>query len=245
MDLGFSGGNQAVGRNAAKMLEQIVGMQENMLDAELQSLDNLGDDQIAQIRAKRLQDMKSRKQEEAEWSRNHHGTLTTLSEVKEFFAAAKASKRFVCHFARPTSHHCAAVDGHLMRLAATHKESRFATVNAEKVPYLCEKLLADPEGNVVIPTILLCIDGKVVYHIRGLHEIGGEKMTTDHIATVLAMHGLIEGEAATEEYEEKPQFASMEEYRAHAIREGFFDQGLDDDDENFSDDEFTCDAHDA
>merc|ERR1712006_55669 len=60
-------------------------------------------------------------------------------------------------------------------LAAMHHETRFLKMQAEKTPYLCEKMLADPDGNVIIPTELLVNEGKVVYHVRGMEEIGGEE----------------------------------------------------------------------
>ncbi|KAJ1447020.1 thioredoxin-like protein [Pelagophyceae sp. CCMP2097] len=245
MDLGFGGQNQGLGGNASQALEMIVGMQEQMLDDELKNLDNLDDEEKNAIRQKRVAAMKNRKEEEGTWSKNGHGHLTTLGETKDFFAAAKGSKRLVVNFSRPTSIHCDTVNGHLERLAHLHKETRFCTVNAEKVPYLCDKVLADPDGNIIIPTILLVVNGAVVYHIRGLVELGGENCTTDNIASYLQQFGMIEGEAATQEYEDQPKYASVDEYRAARIREGFYDAGLDADDDDYSDDEFTPDANDA
>ena len=237
--------NQAAGAQACQALEAITNMQESMLDAEIQAMDNLNGKDLAKIREERMKEMKERKNEEAEWSRHGHGHLTHLSETKEFFAACKNSKRLVCHFMRPTSHHCVALNGHLSKLSNLHKETRFCTMDAEKTPYLCDKMLADPDGNVIIPTILLVKEGKVTYHIRGLAEVGGEQANCEILAAVLQIHGLVEGEAAKHEYDEGgPSFGSMEEYRAHAIREGFFDQRFAEDDD-FSDDEVTQLAQDA
>mmetsp|Transcript_6268 Transcript_6268/g.19784 ORF Transcript_6268/g.19784 Transcript_6268/m.19784 type:complete len:246 (+) Transcript_6268:157-894(+) len=245
MDLGFSGDNQTMGNNAIQALEMITGMQEQMIDAEIHKLDNLKGDDLAKIREERMRSMKDRKAEEAEWSRNGHGHLTHLTDTKDFFAASKNSKRLVCHFMRPTSHHCVALNGHLAKLASLHRETRFCTFDAEKSPYLCDKILADPDGNVVIPTVLLVKEGKVSYHVRGLAEFGGEMCNCEIMAAVLQIHEMIEGEAAKHEYEDdKPKFGSVEEYRQHQIREGFFDQGLGEDDD-FSDDEYTGSAMDA
>ena len=245
MDLGFQQDNQVMGNNAVKALETITNMQEQMIDAELHALDNLDGKDLAKIREDRVKEMKQRKDEEAEWSRNGHGHLTHLTEVKEFFAACKNSKRLVCHFQRPTSHHCVALNGHMAKLCSLHRETRFCTMDAEKVPYLCDKILADHDGNVICPTIVLVKEGKVTYQIRGLAELGGEQVNCEIMAAVLQIHGVIEGEAAKHEYgDDGPKFGSMEEYRAHAIREGFFDQGFEEDDD-FSDDEYTGDVMDA
>ena len=105
-------------------------------------------------------------------------------------------------------------------------------------------LLADPDGNVVIPTVLLVNEGKVVYHIRGLEEIGGEEASPAALGLILALHGIIEAEAADDEYNNTEAAPiDMEEYRAKAIREGGF--GSIDSDDDFEDDGGTIDAHDA
>ena len=245
MDLGFGSQNQQMGNQALEAVGMIAEMQENMLDAEIHKLDNLDGKDLAKIREERVKQLKERKLEEAEWSRHGHGHLTQLTETKEFFAASKNSKRLVCHFMRPTSHHCVALNGHLAKMASLHRETRFCTFDAEKSPYLCDKILADPEGNVVIPTLLLVKEGKVTYHIRGLAELGGEQCNCEIMAAVLQIHGLIEGEAAKHEYDDgQPTFGSVEEYRAHKIREGFFDEAMNEDDD-FSDDDYTGLAQDA
>ena len=226
------------------MLGQVVGMQESMIDDELRRLDNLDEDDLAKIRAKRVQEMKDRQKEEGEWSKQKHGSLTQLTDTKEFFHAAKASKRFVCHFSRPTSHHCVQLNGVLTKLASLHRETRFCFMDAEKAPYICEKLLADPDGNVVIPTVLLCLNGKVVYHVRGLDFIGGEQLSLQRFSTLLQAHGLLIGDGPSNKNDDGENFASFEEYRAHCIRQGFHSASLDDDDD-FVDDDFTGDAHDA
>lgn len=226
MDLGFGNSNQQVGTHAAMMVEKIVGMQESMLDEELSRMDNA--DEIAKIRSRRLLELKKRKEEESTWSRNGHGSLTTLTDTKEFFEAAKKSKRLVVHFQRPTSHHCVALDGHLAKLASLHRETKFSKMDAEKTPYLCEQLLADPEGNVVIPTVLLVLEGKVVYHVRGLQEIGGEQLNTDLLAAVLQIHGLIEEQEQQNGGPPPPVAVTLEEARANAIRSGFYDDVEDD-----------------
>ena len=245
MDLGFGDQNQQMGGQALEAVGMIAGMQENMLDQELHKLDNLDGKDLAKIREERVKAMKERRLEEAEWSRHGHGHLTQLTDTKEFFAACKNSKRLVCHFMRPTSHHCVAINGHLAKMASLHRETRFCMFEAEKSPYLCDKILADEEGKVVIPTIVLVVEGKVAYQIRGLAELGGEQCNCEIMAAVLQIHGLIEGEAAKHEYDDgAPKFGSVEEYRAHAIREGFFEKQFAEDDD-FSDDDYTGLAEDA
>jgi hypothetical protein len=46
----------------------------------------------------------------------------------------------VVHFYRPTTRRCEIVDKHFYALAAKHMETKFLRVNAEKAPFLVEKL---------------------------------------------------------------------------------------------------------
>ena len=88
-------------------------------------------------------------------------------------------------------------------------------------------------------------DTRVRDQIRGLAELGGEQCNCEIMAAVLQIHGLVEGEAAKHEYDDgAPKFGSVEEYRAHAIREGFFEKQFAEDD-GFSDDDYTGLAEDA
>merc|ERR1711939_472592 len=104
-----------------------------------------------------------------EWRNLGHGTYSELSNEREFFEAAKKSENLVCHFYRPSTPRCQIVDKHLAIIAQQHLECRFVRINAEKVPFLVEKFLV-----VVLPTITLCMKGKVLDHIVGFDDIGGQ-----------------------------------------------------------------------
>jgi hypothetical protein len=58
---------------------------------------------------------------------------------KEFFDAAKASARMVCHFYRKGSPICEIMDMHMNKLAKQHTGTRFVKINAETSPFLAER----------------------------------------------------------------------------------------------------------
>eukprot|EP00292_Cryptomonas_paramecium_P033788 CAMPEP_0113704382 /NCGR_PEP_ID=MMETSP0038_2-20120614/26486_1 /TAXON_ID=2898 /ORGANISM="Cryptomonas paramecium" /LENGTH=127 /DNA_ID=CAMNT_0000629153 /DNA_START=114 /DNA_END=497 /DNA_ORIENTATION=+ /assembly_acc=CAM_ASM_000170 len=64
---------------------------------------------------------------------------------------------------------CKIVDKHLETLAPRHIESRFVRLDAEKSPFLVQKLRI-----VVLPTIALVRKGKVQDYIVGFDDLGGE-----------------------------------------------------------------------
>merc|ERR1712176_1491225 len=103
-----------------------------------------------------------------------HGTYKELPSEKEFFDEVKNSKKAVVHFYWPTTMRCEIFDKHLALLAPKHLETRFVKLNAEKSPFLCERL------NIrVIPTLLLIVDGKTQEKIVGFDQLGGH----DHFST--------------------------------------------------------------
>ncbi|PRQ22818.1 putative thioredoxin-like protein [Rosa chinensis] len=61
------------------------------------------------------------------------------------------------------------VDKHLSILAKQHIETRFMKINAEKSPFLAEKLKI-----VVLPTLALIKNAKVDDYVVGFDELGGK-----------------------------------------------------------------------
>ncbi len=110
-----------------------------------------------------------------------------ITDTKEFFNAAKKSSRMIVHFYRGVTPRCEIVHAHFERLAPNHLETRFVKINAEKSPYLVEKL-----GIILMPTIVLIRDGKTEHSLRGFDELGGtDDFTTDDMAYVLSTHKVL------------------------------------------------------
>ena len=67
-----------------------------------------------------------------------------------------------------------------IRLAWSHVETRFVKINAEKNPFLVERL-----GILMMPTIVLIKNGKTDHAIHGFDEFGG----TDDFTTADCAYG--------------------------------------------------------
>jgi hypothetical protein len=155
----------------AQLEQQILNVAqtvEDQLDAQAKALDDLDDDGLEKLREKRMQQMRKANEQKAEWRRLGHGQYQELTNEKEFFEAAKASEWMLCHFYRGATKRCEIVDKHLGLLAPKHIEARCCRINAEKSPFLVEKLLV-----VVLPTIALVHKGKVIDYIVGFDDLGG------------------------------------------------------------------------
>jgi len=160
------------------------------LDAKIKALEDLDEDDLERIRERRMMQMRKANEKKAEWRALGHGTYSEITNEKEFFECAKKSDNFVCHFYRGATARCAIVDKHLTKIAAEHLECRFVRINAEKCPFLVEKFLV-----VVLPTITLCMKGKVLDHIVGFDELGNtDDFETPVLEWRIACQGVIKVE---------------------------------------------------
>ena len=151
------------------------------IDEELKRLDNLEEDDLEEIRRKRLEEMKDSTKRNQEYRQHGHGEYTELMSEKEFFDAAKKSQHLVCHFFRQSTWRCAVIDKHCEILAKRYMECRFVRINIEKSPYLAEKLRV-----VMLPTVMLINKGQTEHSIIGFDEMGGkDDFETDDLEQVL------------------------------------------------------------
>lgn len=149
-----------------------------------------------------------------------------MHDTKEFFLAAKKSSRLVVHFYRGVTPRCQIVDAHFERLAHDHVETRFLKIDAEKSPYLVEKL-----GIIMIPTIIIIKDGKTEHSIRGFDEFGGtDDFSTQDVAYILSTHGVLNFEVdRSEEISSQASKAGLNHLRMERIKSGEYDDFSDDD----------------
>ena len=110
-----------------------------------------------------------------------------LTHRKRFFEELKGSSRAVVHFYRPTTRRCEIIDKHLHLLAAKHVETKFLRVNAEKSPYLTEKLHI-----WMLPTLVCVKEGKTDHSIVGFDEMGGrDNFTTEELEGLLLKYNAV------------------------------------------------------
>ncbi|EER14241.1 hypothetical protein Pmar_PMAR029307 [Perkinsus marinus ATCC 50983] len=168
---------RTVGDMLADTLITAMKEKEEQLDKEIEKLDNMKEDDIEEIRRKRLEEMKEDYKASLELRSKGHGEYKELHSEREFFEAAKVSKLMVCHFYRPTTWRCQIVDKHLSVLAEKYIGTRFVKINAEKSPFLCDRFRI-----MMLPTIMLVKDGKTEHSVIGFDEFGGrDDFDTDAI----------------------------------------------------------------
>jgi len=197
--------------NAAQVIEK-------QLDQQLERLDNLDSDDLKVLREKRLREMKEQNKKQQEWLENGHGIYSELADEKEFFEVSKKSPNIVCHFYRDSTERCRIVDMHLKILATKHIETKFCKVNAEKSPFLTQRLRIK-----MIPTIALIKDSKTRDFVVGFTDLGNcDDFSTEMLEWRIAQSGAIDykGDLTTPP-ETKKKSCINRTYKT--IRDGFGD----------------------
>lgn len=183
---------QRQGAMKQQMMEQAtlqaVRAVEAQLDQQLKEMENLDTQDLAQIRQKRKAELKQKAAKMQEWKLQGHGTYSEVGDQKEWFQVAQDSERVITHFYRSSTWRCNIVDKHLSDLAKQHMETKFIKIDAEKSPYLAERL-----NIVLMPTIIMTKGGFTHDRIEGFDQLGGtDKFTTRTLEKRLAKEGMIE-----------------------------------------------------
>ncbi|KAL5561334.1 hypothetical protein UlMin_031081 [Ulmus minor] len=177
-----------------KQVLTVVKAVEEKLDEEIATLDRLDSDDLEVLRERRLQQMKKMAEKRSRWISLGHGEYSEIPAEKDFFSIVKASEHVVCHFYRE-NWPCKVMDKHLSILAKQHIETRFVKIQAEKSPFLAEKLKI-----VVLPTLALIKNAKVDDYVVGFDELGGtDDFSTEELEERLAKSQVIlyEGESSS------------------------------------------------
>lgn len=140
---------------------------EAALDDELNRIDNLGEDDLAKIKANRVAEMRKHAEEEKSNRAKGHGSLMQV-EQKDFFEATKNSDRVICILTRNSNKYGKQLLEHCEILAQRHMEARFIWVDAENAPFLTDKL-----NIYMLPTVCCIKNNKVHKQHNGMNDIDG------------------------------------------------------------------------
>lgn len=151
-----SGLVEAAVLGAAQQVEQDI-------DRQIEQLNSAQEDDIEAIRKRRLAEMKKKAENEVLWRRRGHGKQVRIPE-KDFFQHAKEADRVVVLVSRPgTSRYSQDIEEHFARVAERHLETFFATLDADKSPFLCNKFQLR-----VMPSVIVVKNHEVDKILHGL-----------------------------------------------------------------------------
>ncbi|CAF0949491.1 unnamed protein product [Rotaria sp. Silwood1] len=208
-------------------LMQAAQAVEEQVDAELNRLEKLSDDDIEKMRAQRLESMKQEHKKRQEWLANGHGEYEDLPSEKELFDITKKSERIVCHFYRDSTMRCKIVDKHLEILARKHIETKFVKLNVDRAPFITERLHIK-----TLPTIALLIDNIVKDKIIGFTDLGNhDEFSTEILEWRLGRGGVIDYKGdlnSPPDENEKKKTINLFGKKPKTIRDGMGDDEDDD-----------------
>ncbi|ODN02941.1 Thioredoxin domain-containing protein 9 [Orchesella cincta] len=195
---------------------------EKQVDEEIERLQN--PDELEKLKEERMKKLKLLAAQKTEWKKAGHGEYEEIPDEKTFFEVSKKSARVVAHFSREATERCKIVDKHLKILAQNHLETRFVKLNAEKSPFLTDRLKIK-----VLPTILILKDATVVDRVVGFGDLGGvDDFRTEMLEWRLAR---CDGVFYQGDKDQPPEFKQKKRQVMRTIR------GKDDFDSDESDDE--------
>jgi len=168
---GYSQGQALQMAQQAMMDNAMLAMMnqvEQAVDDEMDKIENMTEDDLAKIRANRIKEMKKKAEMQQEWQNQGHGTVTKITDQRDFFAATKKSEKVIALFNRDSNRWGKVMKEHMVNLSARHLEARFIEVDAENAPYITDKL------NIYMLPTIVCIKGNKVHkQHNGLDEIDG------------------------------------------------------------------------
>lgn len=215
-------------------LLHVTKVVEKQVDAAIEQIDNLDLNDLEQLRKQRMKDLKEQGLKRKEWQSAGHGNYDELAEEKQFFDIIKKSEHVILHFYTNTNERSKIVDMHFKALAPKHIETLFRKINAEKCPFLTEKLKIK-----TIPCIVCIQNGVMIDKIIGFTTLGNrDDFTTDTMEWRLAQSEVIqyEGDLTTppDDRQVKNKLLPSDGSSTRKIRSGIF--GGDDDDLYIDDD---------
>ncbi|KAH9252224.1 hypothetical protein BASA81_009826 [Batrachochytrium salamandrivorans] len=172
-------------RGVLQAMEQVESSLDEQLN-KLKEVESLGEDELDRLRERRKQQIKSDSSKAERWRANGHGELNLCTDEKDFFTQVKLSERVVIHFYRDTTRRCEVLDGHLLKLARMHLETKFIRVNVERSPFLCERLKIH-----TLPSLVLAKQGKTERTLVGFDDFGGDGFETEELESCLVDNGML------------------------------------------------------
>jgi thiol-disulfide isomerase/thioredoxin len=177
----------ASGTAAEHALLQVAEQIERAIDDEMSRIDNMDDDDLIELRKRRMNQLKETDKRRNEWLQKGHGVYDEVQDLQHFFNIVKTSERVVIHFMRRATSRCAILERHLSQLAKEHFETKFAYVDVERLPALAERF-----NIVMLPNIMLVEKQNTFHSIIGFDEFGGsDEFTTETARSVLAHYGML------------------------------------------------------
>jgi len=144
-------------------MSKVISEEEAKLDGQMHKLSKMDEDDLEELRAKRLETLKNKEIRRSKWLQNNHGRFHELQDQKDFFANVKSTKHVICLFYSKTSHWTKPLQEHLTLIAQKHLECKFLQIEAANAPFLIERLQI-----WMMPTLVLAKDNKVSTQLRGL-----------------------------------------------------------------------------
>ncbi|KAG5475453.1 hypothetical protein LSCM1_03573 [Leishmania martiniquensis] len=135
------------------------------------------DAELMELRRIRLQHMRANKEKEAEWLSKQHGEYREIAQDDFFNIVVRekgGSERVCVHFYHKDFESCKVIDRRLSELSRTLLEVKFVKIDAERSPFLVERLRV-----TTLPQCVLFLNDVCIDRILGFEGCTNEDGTLD------------------------------------------------------------------
>jgi len=160
-------GGMDMGALMGQRMMEVANAMEDQVDAEIHKMEKMGENDFEDLKQKRLEALKKSQEQKQEWLKQGHGEYSEIPEEKAFFDVTKNSTNVVIHFYREETFRCRIFDKHLRLLAPKHVETKFCKIDADKCPFLTQRLRIK-----TIPTLALIKGGMTKDYVVGFSDLG-------------------------------------------------------------------------
>eukprot|EP01083_Nonionella_stella_P064010 166456_1 len=169
-------------------VNRVLQEEEAKIDRKIERISKMNDDELEELRAKRLEEMKKKQEQRSKWLANNHGVIHEIIDQKQFFENVKSTKHVICLFYSKTSKWSNVFQEHLTLIARKHLECKFIQIESTHAPFLIERL------NIwMMPTLVLAKNNKVSTQLRGLDWVAPHgKIHTVQLEQKLFEYGFLE-----------------------------------------------------
>ncbi|KAK7197757.1 Phosducin/Thioredoxin [Novymonas esmeraldas] len=135
------------------------------------------DDELMELRRMRLQHMRVNQEKQAEWRSKQHGEYREIAQDEFFNIVVRekgGSERVCVHFYHKDFETCKVMDRRLSELSRTLLAVKFVKIDAERAPFLVERLHV-----TTLPCCLLFLNDVCVDRVLGFDGCTTEDGTLD------------------------------------------------------------------
>uniref|UniRef100_A0A6U5BAK1 Thioredoxin domain-containing protein n=1 Tax=Hemiselmis andersenii TaxID=464988 RepID=A0A6U5BAK1_HEMAN len=198
-----------------EMMDGEEAAKQRQKEANTKEVDLLDDEDLDELHAQRIREMKAEAMRRQEMAKKGHGQYVEIRE-DQFLQEVTTCEKAVVHFFHQDFQRCKIVHKHLQAVAPKYAECKFLKLNAQEAPFFVTKLQIQ-----VLPCIVMFKKGIACDRIVGFEELGGvDDFTQIRLERRLTEQGIIAYKNDDIDSDEEQELRERKGIKGGALYEG-------------------------